>query len=398
MRVVDQRLPANSSPESRLEPSEPQGDVLVVDDTELNLRMISQVLRKEGYQIRAVTSGREALAAIQEALPEVILLDITMPDIDGYEVCQRLKADSYTADVPIIFISALDAIIDKVKAFKVGGADYIPKPIQVQELVARVRNQIDLRRLQQQLKAQNDVLEDKNSQLVSEIHKRQAVEAEIRKLNTNLEAKVRARTHDLERAQLEILERLSLAGERRDDDTGKHTLRVGYISSLITLTLGQSQTAVDLIRLAARLHDIGKIGIPDQVLLKPGKLTSEEYTLMKKHTTIGAEMLAGSTSPLIRLAEEIALTHHERWDGKGYPQGLAGRDIPLSGRIVAVADVFDALTHERPYKDAWSIERVVEELYAMRGSQFDPKVVNAFLKIVKDGKLAKLESLEVLHS
>jgi len=395
---VDQRLPANSSPESRLEPSEPQGDVLVVDDTELNLRMISQVLRKEGYQIRAVTSGREALAAIQEALPEVILLDITMPDIDGYEVCQRLKADSYTADVPIIFISALDAIIDKVKAFKVGGADYIPKPIQVQELVARVRNQIDLRRLQQQLKAQNDVLEDKNSQLVSEIHKRQAVEAEIRKLNTNLEAKVRARTHDLERAQLEILERLSLAGERRDDDTGKHTLRVGYISSLITLTLGQSQTAVDLIRLAARLHDIGKIGIPDQVLLKPGKLTSEEYTLMKKHTTIGAEMLAGSTSPLIRLAEEIALTHHERWDGKGYPQGLAGRDIPLSGRIVAVADVFDALTHERPYKDAWSIERVVEELYAMRGSQFDPKVVNAFLKIVKDGKLAKLESLEVLHS
>ncbi len=394
---MDQRLPASSSPETRPEPSEPQGDVLVVDDTELNLRMISQVLRKEGYQIRAVTSGREALAAIQETLPEVILLDITMPDIDGYEVCQQLKTDSYTADIPIIFISALDAIIDKVKAFKVGGADYIPKPIQVQELVARVRNQIDLRRLQQQLKAQNDVLEDKNSQLVSEIHKRQAVEAEIRKLNANLEAKVRARTQDLERAQVEILERLSLAGERRDDDTGKHTLRVGYMSSLITETLGQSEQAAELIRLAARLHDIGKIGIPDQVLLKPGKLTDEEYSLMKKHTTIGAEMLSGSTSPLIRLAEEVALTHHERWDGEGYPQGLAGRDIPLSGRIVAVADVFDALTHERPYKDAWNLERVIKELHAMRGSQFDPKVVNAFLKIVKDGKLAKLESLEVLH-
>lgn len=394
---MDQRLPASSSPETRPEPSEPQGDVLVVDDTELNLRMISQVLRKEGYQIRAVTSGREALAAIQETLPEVILLDITMPDIDGYEVCQQLKTDSYTADIPIIFISALDAIIDKVKAFKVGGADYIPKPIQVQELVARVRNQIDLRRLQKQLKAQNDVLEDKNSQLVSEIHKRQAVEAEIRKLNANLEAKVRARTQDLERAQVEILERLSLAGERRDDDTGKHTLRVGYMSSLITETLGQSEQAAELIRLAARLHDIGKIGIPDQVLLKPGKLTDEEYSLMKKHTTIGAEMLSGSTSPLIRLAEEIALTHHERWDGEGYPQGLAGRDIPLSGRIVAVADVFDALTHERPYKDAWNLERVIKELHAMRGSQFDPKVVNAFLKIVKDGKLAKLESLEVLH-
>ena len=394
---MDQRLPASSSPETRPEPSEPQGDVLVVDDTELNLRMISQVLRKEGYQIRAVTSGREALAAIQETLPEVILLDITMPDIDGYEVCQQLKTDSYTADIPIIFISALDAIIDKVKAFKVGGADYIPKPIQVQELVARVRNQIDLRRLQQQLKAQNDVLEDKNSQLVSEIHKRQAVEAEIRKLNANLEAKVRARTQDLERAQVEILERLSLAGERRDDDTGKHTLRVGYMSSLITETLGQSEQAAELIRLAARLHDIGKIGIPDQVLLKPGKLTDEEYSLMKKHTTIGAEMLSGSTSPLIRLAEEIALTHHERWDGEGYPQGLAGRDIPLSGRIVAVADVFDALTHERPYKDAWNLERVIKELHAMRGSQFDPKVVKAFLKIVKDGKLAELESLEVLH-
>lgn len=376
---------------------EHQGDVLVVDDTELNLRMISQVLRKEGYQTRAVTSGAEALSATQEKLPEVILLDITMPDIDGYEVCQRLKADAYTADVPVIFISALDAVIDKVKAFKVGGADYIAKPIQVQELVVRVRNQIDLRRLQQQLKTQNDILEVKNSQLISEIHKRQAVEAEIRQLNANLEAKVRARTHDLERAQLEILERLSLAGERRDDDTGKHTLRVGYMSSLITTTLGQSKHAADLMRLAARLHDIGKIGIPDQVLLKPGKLTDEEYTLMKHHTTIGAEMLSGSTSPLIRLAEEIALNHHERWDGKGYPRGLAGRDIPLSGRIVAVADVFDALTHERPYKDAWGFERVMTELHAMRGSQFDPKVVNAFFKIVQDGKIAGLESLEVLE-
>jgi putative two-component system response regulator len=393
---MDQHLPATSVTTRSDTPSH-QGDVLVVDDTELNLRMISQVLRKEGYQTRAVNSGQEALAAVKETLPEVILLDITMPDVDGYEVCQQLKADSRTADVPIIFISALDAVIDKVKAFKVGGADYIPKPIQVQELVARVRNQIDLRRLQQQLKAQNDILEDKNSQLISEIRKRQAVEAEIRKLNANLEAKVRARTQDLERAQLEILERLSLAGERRDDDTGKHTLRVGYVSSLITTTLGQSQQAADMIRLAARLHDIGKIGIPDQILLKPGKLTNEEYSLMKEHTTIGAEMLSGSSSPLMRLAEEIASSHHERWDGKGYPRGLAGRDIPLSGRIVAVADVFDALTHERPYKDAWHFERVINELCDMRGSQFDPKVVNAFLKIIKDGKLVGLESLEVLH-
>ena len=393
---MDQHLPATSVT-SQSDISDYQGDVLVVDDTELNLRMMSQVLRKEGYQTRAVHSGQEALAAVKETLPEVILLDITMPDIDGYEVCQRLKADSRTADVPIIFISALDAVIDKVKAFKVGGADYIAKPIQVQELVARVRNQIDLRRLQQQLKAQNDVLEDKNSQLIREIHKRQAVEAEIRQLNANLEAKVRARTQDLERAQLEILERLSLAGERRDDDTGKHTLRVGYISSLITATLGQSKQATDMIRLAARLHDIGKIGIPDQVLLKPGKLTDEEYAMMKQHTTIGAGMLSGSSSPLMRLAEEIALSHHERWDGKGYPRGLAGRDIPLSGRIVAVADVFDALTHERPYKDAWGIERVINELQAMRGSQFDSKVVNAFLKIINDGKLEGLESLEVLH-
>lgn len=393
---MNQHRPATSMT-SLSDTPDHQGDVLVVDDTELNLRMISQVLRKEGYQTRAVNSGQEALAAVKETLPEVILLDITMPDIDGYEVCRQLKADSYTAGVPIIFISALDAVIDKVKAFKVGGADYIPKPIQVQELVARVRNQIDLRRLQQQLKAQNDVLEDKNSQLLSEIHKRQAVEAEIRQLNANLEVKVRARTQDLERAQLEILERLSLAGERRDDDTGKHTLRVGYVSSLITTTLGQSKQAADMIRLAARLHDIGKIGIPDQVLLKPGKLTNQEYTLMKEHTTIGAEMLSGSSSPLMRLAEEIALSHHERWDGQGYPRGLAGRDIPLSGRIVAVADVFDALTHERPYKDAWHFERVIEELHDMRSSQFDPKVVNAFLKVVKDGKLVGLESLEVLH-
>ncbi len=368
------------------------GDVLVVDDTELNLRMISQVLRKEGYQTRAVNSGAAALQAVKDAAPEVILLDITMPDIDGYEVCKMLKAQVATADIPIIFISALDAVIDKIKAFQVGAADYIPKPIQVQELLARVRNQIDLRRLQQQLRAQNDVLEHRNSQLHREIQKRQAVEAEIRKLNASLEAKVQARTQALEQFQLEILERLSLAGERRDDDTGQHTLRVGYVSSFITQALGQPTQAVELIRMAARLHDIGKIGIPDNVLLKPGKLTIEEYELMKQHTAIGAGMLAGSHSPLIRLAEEITLNHHERWDGSGYPRGLAGQKIPLSGRIVAVADVFDALTHERPYKQAWSLEKVFAELTQMRGSQFDPRVVDAFFKVVRSGKLEILKS------
>ncbi|MEM7734963.1 MAG: HD domain-containing phosphohydrolase [Deinococcota bacterium] len=372
------------------------GDVLVVDDTELNLRMISQVLRKEGYQTRAVNSGEAALQTVREALPEVILLDITMPDIDGYEVCQMLKAQPSTADIPVIFISALDAVIDKVKAFQVGAADYIPKPIQVQELLARVRHQIDLRRLQQQLRSQNELLESRNRQLRHEIRKRHAVEAEIRKLNTSLEGKVRARTQALERVQLEILERLSLAGERRDDDTGQHTLRVGYVSSLITQALGQSSQAVELIRMAARLHDVGKIGIPDKVLLKPGKLTGEEYDLMKQHTTIGAEMLAGSQSPLIRLAEEIALSHHERWDGGGYPRGLSGQKIPLSGRIVAVADVFDALTHERPYKRAWSLDKVFKELKQARSSQFDPRVVDAFLKVAKSGKLEVLNSPDKL--
>jgi HD-GYP domain-containing protein (c-di-GMP phosphodiesterase class II) len=185
---------------------------------------------------------------------------------------------------------------------------------------------------------------------------------------------------------------LSLAGERRDDDTGQHTLRVGYVSSFITQALGQPTQAVELIRMAARLHDIGKIGIPDNVLLKPGKLTIEEYELMKQHTAIGAGMLAGSHSPLIRLAEEITLNHHERWDGSGYPRGLAGQKIPLSGRIVAVADVFDALTHERPYKQAWSLEKVFAELTQMRGSQFDPRVVDAFFKVVRSGKLEILKS------
>ena len=197
--------------------------------------------------------------------------------------------------------------------------------------------------------------------------------------NAVLEERVRQRTHELQEAQGEILARLAAAAEHRDDDTGRHTLRVGELSAAIAETLGLSSQVVSLIRAAAPLHDVGKIGVPDHVLLKAGALTPEEFAIMKTHTTIGAAILAGGHSPVVIEAERIALNHHERWDGTGYPNGLLGDAIPLSARIVAVADVFDALTHERPYRPAWPMARVMEEVRAQAGRHFDPEVVAAFL-------------------
>ena len=207
---------------------------------------------------------------------------------------------------------------------------------------------------------------------------------EARFYNVLLESKVQERTQDLERAQLETLQRLALAAEYRDDDTGLHTKRVGLIASCIAEELGLPSNQVDLILQAAPLHDVGKIGITDAILLKPDKLTDEEFATMQQHTVIGAGMLSGSTSPWLQLAEQIALSHHERWDGKGYPAGLAGKDIPLVGRIVAVADVFDALTHERPYKKAWQEDAAKAEIESKVGSQFDEHVVKAFLTLAHE--------------
>jgi len=277
-----------------------------------------------------------------------------MPEMDGFEVMEHLKplilSDDY---LPILVLTADHTEITKRKALAGGAKDFLTKPFDREELSLRLGNLLQTRYLHCQLQSQNEVLEDK----------------------------VQERTQDLEKAQLETLQRLALAAEYRDDDTGLHTRRVGLTAARIAEALGLPTDHVALILCAAPLHDVGKIGISDTILLKPGKLTDEEFATMRQHTVIGAGILSGSTSLWLQLAEEIAISHHERWDGKGYPNGLSGEDIPLVGRIVAVADVFDALTHERPYKKAWPVGEALAEIESQVGKQFDERVVKAFLPL-----------------
>jgi len=255
--------------------------------------------------------------------------------------------------VPFLVLTTEPTEESKRRALSLGARDFLIKPLDRTELLLRVRNVLQVQQLQDRLFEHN----------------------------ANFELEVAERTRDLEQARLEVLDRLALAGEYLDDDTRQHARRIGRTCALIAIGLGLPDAEVELISRAAPLHDIGKIGIPDATLLKPGKLTQAEFDQIKRHTTIGADILSGSRSPLLRMAESIALTHHERWDGSRYPLGLAGEEIPLAGRIVAVADVFDALTHERPYKEAWSISDAVAEIVSQSGRQFDPAIVEAFTRL-----------------
>jgi putative two-component system response regulator len=275
-----------------------------------------------------------------------------MPHFDGFAVMQQLHAAVNGNAVPILVLTADATAAAKHKALKEGARDFLTKPLDETETLLRINNLLEAR-----------------------FH------------SVLLESKVQERTQDLEKAQLETLQRLALAAEYRDDDTGLHTKRVGLAAAHIAEALGLPPAQVNLILLAAPLHDVGKIGISDAILLKPGKLTDEECDTMRQHTVIGAKILSGSTSPWLQLAEEIALSHHERWDGRGYPQKLAGEDIPLVGRIVAVADVFDALTHERPYKKAWPVGEALAEIEAQSGRQFDERVLQAFFTLSYESRI-----------
>jgi len=342
-----------------------QARILVVDDQEANVQILERMCKASGYdQIRTVTDSRHALAAFLEQKPDLVLLDLAMPHLDGFEVMAQIRSRVAREEyLPILVLTTDVTPESRQRALSVGAKDFVNKPFDRGEVELRIRNLLETR----------------------------FVYRELRHHNENLEEMVQQRTADLEAARIEVLERLAVAAEYRDDTTGQHTRRVGRLSALVSRALGLGAEEVELMERAAPLHDVGKIGVPDQILLKGGRLTPEEFSLMKTHTTIGAKILGGSRNKLLQFAEEIALFHHEHWDGTGYSPGLAGEAIPLSARIVAIADVYDSLTHERPYKRAWSKEEAVTEIRAGNGSHFDPDVVGAFLEIVDLLPLSEME-------
>lgn len=308
--------------------------ILLVDDEPNNLQLLRQILRAS-YQLIFAHNGQSALAAVAAHHPDLILLDVMMPDLDGYEVCRRLKADPLTHDIPVIFVTAMGDVDDEAAGFDVGAVDYIHKPVSPAIVIRRVQTHLSL------------------------VH-----------------------VKELEDSQREAIYMLGAAGHYNDNDTGLHIWRMAAYARALAEAIGWPEHLAERLELAAPLHDTGKIGVPDGILKAPRKLTEEEWVTMRQHSLIGYEILQCSNTPIFKMAAEIALYHHEKWDGSGYPKGLAGDNIPQSAQIVAIADVFDALTMKRSYKEAWSVEASLEEMRANSGTHFNPALLTIFLNIL----------------
>jgi len=305
--------------------------LLLVDDEPLNLQVLRQILQDE-YRLLFAKDGMKALELAAKEQPALILLDVMMPQLSGHDVCRRLKQNPFTLNIPVIFVTALAEDIDEVQGFDAGAVDYITKPVSPLVVRARIKTHLTL-----------------------------------------------VSMHELKETRLQIVQRLGMAAEYKDNETGRHVIRMSHYSRIIALAAGFSPAFADDVLHAAPMHDIGKIGVPDSVLRKPGKFTEEEWVIMRKHPEIGAKIIGHHSTGLLKMAHLMALTHHEKWNGTGYPYQLAGEDIPIEGRIVAIADVFDALTTERPYKQAWSVNDAVAHLKAEAGHHFDPALIPMFL-------------------
>lgn len=343
----------------------PTGTILVVDDQDFNLRLLDALLTPLGHTVEFATDGIDCLDKVQGINPDLILLDIMMPRMDGFETAAKLKSNPETKDIPVVMVTSLTEVDERVKALECGADDFLSKPVNELELRARVNSLLEI-------KAYHD---------------------HMRNYQKKLEIEVAKRTEELEKAfatikksSLETIYRLARAAEFKDDDTGEHIIRIGHFSAAIAKQMNMSSHDVETILYAAPMHDIGKIATPDAILRKPGALTPDEWKIMQQHCKQGALILEGSDSELLQLAEIIALSHHERWDGTGYPNKLKGAEIPIAGRITAIADVFDALTSKRPYKEAYSLEKSFDIIRNSRGSHFDPEVVDAFFAISADIK------------
>lgn len=313
-----------------------QFKILIVDDEPNNLKLLQQIL-KEHYQLIFAPSGKKAISAVESHTPDLILLDIMMPDMNGYDVCRIIKNNPKTQSIPIIFVTAMGELEDEARGFDVGAVDYIQKPVSGPIVLRRVHTHLSL-----------------------------------------------VRAQDLEELVKASILMLGEAGHYNDTDTGEHIWRMAAYSAAIARRIGWADHEVEMMELSAPMHDTGKIGIPDSILKAPRQLTPQEWDLMQRHTNIGHNILSQSGNPIFKMAAEIALGHHEKWDGTGYPQGLKGEAIPESARIVAVADVFDALTMKRPYKEAWPLERALETMREKSGNHFEPRLVDAFFDVLDE--------------
>jgi len=341
---------SQSDNELNLEPT--KASILVVDDEPANIRLLEKILQMAGYNNVVCTQyPLQVLGLYQEHNSDLILLDLDMPELDGYGVMDQLNELTEANPPPILVLTAQHMQSYRQRALDNGARDYVTKPFDAKELLSRVRNLLDVQMAQKYMANQNEILE----------------------------RKVQERTQKIHDTRLQVVRRLGRAAEYRDEETGLHIIRMSNMAVAIAKASGFDARQCDLLLNAAPMHDIGKIGIPDHILLKPGKFEPEEWEIMKTHAQIGADILFGDDSKLMKMAYDIALSHHEKWNGKGYPYGLEGEAIPLVGRITAIADVFDALTSKRPYKEAWSIEKSVELFKEESGQHFDPKLVEIFL-------------------
>ena len=337
--------------------------ILVVNDQPQNIELFEAYLAPQGYEIIKAINGEEAIRKLAGNQIDLILLDVMMPCMDGFEVTRKVRQDDKNRLLPIILVTALRETEDRVKGIEAGCDDFLSKPMDKTELLARVQSLL-------KVKAYNDLRSNYEKDLENEVTKRTGqLKLAFEKIKT---------------ASLDTIYRLSVASEYKDEDTGDHIKRMSLYSAAVARRIGLDENTIETILYAAPMHDLGKIGIPDIILTKRAKLNPAEWEIMKLHTVIGAKILQGSDAEFLKLGETIAQSHHEKWDGSGYPCGLKGIEIPIAGRIAAIADVFDALTSKRPYKEPFSVEKSLAIIKGERGSHFDPDVVDAFFAIQEE--------------